>query len=98
MLNPLKIVLNVTDHAILILSDLLYKAAGQTVNMSAGLPAPDQGIVPGVIHLSENAPEHKAGLCEIIIRKAFDSSGEKAFLSDKLFGPFGIKRGEDVLL
>ena len=98
MLNPLKIVLNVTDNAILMLSALLYKAAGQTVNVSAGLPASDKGIVPGVIHLSQNTPEHKAGLCEIVIRKAFDSSGEKAFLSDKLFGLIGIKRGEDVLL
>ena len=98
MLNPLKIVLNITDNAILMLSDLPYKPAGQTVNMTAGLPTPDERIIPGVIHLSENAPEHKAGLCEIIIRKAFDSSGKKAFLSDKLFGLIGIKRGEDVLL
>ena len=97
MLNPLKIVLNVTDNAILILSDLLYKAAGQTVNVSAGLPAPDKGIVPGVVHLSENAPEYKARPCEIVIGKAFDSSGEKAFLPDKLFGLIGIKRGENVL-
>ena len=97
MLNPLKIVLNVTNNAILILSDLLYKAAGQAVNMSAGLPAPDKGIVPGIVYLSENAPEYKARFCEIVIGKAFDSSGEKAFLSDKLFGPVGIKRGEDVL-
>lgn len=74
-----------------------HKAAGQTVNMTAGLPAPDKGIVPGIVHLSENTPEHKARFCEIIISKPFDSSGEKAFLSDKLFGPFGIKRGEDVL-
>lgn len=79
------------------LSKLPYKAAGQTVNMSAGLPASDKGIVPGVVHLSENAPEHKARLCEIVISKAFDSPGEKAFLSDKLFGLFGVKRGEDVL-
>lgn len=97
MLSPLKMGLNVTNNAILMLSDLLYKAAGQTVNMSAGLPASDKGIVPGIVHLSENAPEHKSRFCEIIISKAFDSSGEKAFLSDKLFGPFGIKRGEDVL-
>ena len=96
MLNPLKIVLNVTDKTFM-LSDLLYKAAGQTVNMSAGLPASDKGIVPGIVHLSENAPEYKARFCEIIISKAFNSSGEKAFLSDKLFGPIGIKRGEDVL-
>lgn len=97
MPNPLKIVLNVTDNAMLMLSDLLYKPAWQTVNMSAGLPASDKGIVPGVVHLSENAPEYKARLCEIVISKAFDSSGEKAFLSDKLFGPVGVKRGEDVL-
>ena len=97
MLNPLKIVLNVTNNAILMLSDLPYKAAGQAVNMSAGLPASDKGIVPGIVHLSENAPEHKARFCEIVISKAFDGSGEKAFLSDKLFGPVGIKRGEDVL-
>ena len=97
MLNPLKIVLNITDNAILMLSDLPYKPAGQTVNVSAGLPASDKGIVPGVIHLSQNAPEYKSGLCKIIIRKAFNSSGEKAFLSDKLFGLIGIKRGEDVL-
>lgn len=96
MLSPLKMGLNVTDKAF-ILSDLLYKAAGQTINMTAGLTAPDKGIVPGVIYLSENTPEHKAGFCEIIISKAFDSSGEKAFLSDKLFGPVGVKRGEDVL-
>ena len=98
MLNPLKIVLNVTNNAILMRSDLLYKPAWQTVNMTAGLSAPDKGIVPGVIHLSQNAPEYKAGLCEIVISKAFDSSGEKAFLSDKLFGLVSIKRGEDVLL
>ena len=97
MLNPLKIVLNVTDNAILMLSALLYKAAGQTVNVSAGLPASDKGIVPGIVHLSENAPEYKTRLCEIIIGKAFNSSGKKAFLSDKLFGLIGIKRGEDVL-
>ena len=97
MLNPLKIVLNVTDNTILMLSALLYKAAGQTVNVSAGLPAPNKGIVPGIVHLSQNAPEYKAGFCEIIIRKAFNCSGEKAFLSDKLFGLIGIKRGEDVL-
>ena len=96
MLNPLKMGLNVTDKTFM-LSDLLYKAAGQTVNMTAGLPAPDKGIVPGIVHLSENTPEHKARFCEIIIGKAFDSSGEKAFLSDKLFGLIGIKRGEDVL-
>ena len=96
MLNPLKTGLNVTDKTFM-LSDLLYKAAGQTVNMSAGLPASDKGIVPGVVHLSENAPEHKARPCEIVIGKAFDSSGKKAFLSDKLFGPVGIKRSEDVL-
>ena len=96
MLNPLKMGLNVTDKTF-ILSDLLYKAARQTINMSAGLPASDKGIVPGIVHLSKNAPEYKAGFCEIIIGKAFDSSGEKAFLSDKLFGPIGIKRGEDVL-
>ena len=97
MLNPLKIVLNVTDNAILMLSALLYKAAGQTVNVSAGLPASDKGIVPGVIHLSQNAPEYKTRLCEIVIGKAFNSSGKKAFLPDKLFGLIGIKRGEDVL-
>lgn len=97
MLNPLKIVLNVTDNAILMRSDLLYKSAGQTVNVSAGLPAPDKGIVPGIVHLSENAPEYKTRICEIIIGKAFNSSGKKAFLSDKLFGPVGIKRGKDVL-
>lgn len=97
MLDPLKIVLNVTDNAIIMLSDLPYKAAGQTVNMSAGLSASDKGIVPGVVHLSENAPEYKTGLCKIIISKAFDSSGEKAFLSDKLFSPVSIKRGENVL-
>ena len=97
MLNPLKIVLNVTDNAILMLSDLPYKSAGQAVNMTAGLPASDKGIVPGIVHLSENAPEYKARLCKIVISKAFDSPGEKAFLSDKLFSPFGIKRGEDVL-
>ena len=96
MLNPLKMGLNVTDKTF-ILSDLLYKAAGQAINMSAGLSASDKGIVPGVVHLSENAPEYKARFCEIIISKAFNSSGEKAFLSDKLFGPIGIKRGEDVL-
>ena len=96
MLNPLKMGLNVTDKTFM-LSDLLYKAAGQTVNMSAGLPAPDKGIVPGVVHLSENAPEYKARLCEIVISKAFDSSGEKAFLPDKPFGPVSIKRGENVL-
>ena len=96
MLNPLKTGLNVTDKTF-ILSDLLYKAARQTINMSAGLSAPDKGIIPGIVHLSENAPEHKARLCEIIISKAFDSSGKKAFLSDKLFGLIGIKRGEDVL-
>ena len=96
MLNPLKMGLNVTDKTF-ILSDLLYKAAGQTVNMSAGLPAPDKGIVPGIVYLSQNTPEHKARPCEIVIGKAFDSSGEKAFLSDKLFGPVSIKRGEDVL-
>ena len=96
MLNPLKMGLNVTDKTF-ILSDLLYKAARQTINMSAGLPAPDKGIVPGIVYLSENAPEYKARFCEIVIGKAFDSSGEKAFLSDKLFGPIGIKRGEDVL-
>lgn len=97
MLNPLKIVLNVMDNAILMLSDLLYKAAGQTVNVSAGLPASDKGIVPGIVHLSENATEYKARFCEIIISKPFDSSGKKALLSDKLFSPVGIKRGEDVL-
>ena len=96
MLNPLKMGLNVTDKTFM-LSDLLYKAAGQAINMSAGLSASDKGIVPGVVHLSENAPEYKARFCEIIISKAFNSSGEKAFLSDKLFGPIGIKRGEDVL-
>ena len=97
MLNPLKIVLNVTNNAILMRSDLLYKPAWQTVNVSAGLPASDKGIVPGVIHLSQNAPEHKAGSAEIVIGKPFNGSGEKAFLSDKLFGLIGIKRGEDVL-
>lgn len=96
MLNPLKMGLNVTDKTF-ILSDLLYKAAGQTVNMSAGLPASDKGIVPGIVHLSQNAPEHKTRPCEIIIGKAFNSSGEKAFLSDKLFGPVGIKRGKNIL-
>lgn len=96
MLSPFKMGLNVTDK-IFTLSDLLYKAAGQAVNMTAGLPASDKGIVPGIVHLSENAPEHKTGLCEIIIGKAFDGSGEKAFLSDKLFGPVSVKRGEDVL-
>lgn len=96
MLNPLKMGLNVTDK-IFMLSDLLYKTAGQTVNMSARLSASDKGIVPGIVHLSENAPEYKTRFCEIIISKPFDSSGEKAFLSDKLFGPVGIKRGEDVL-
>ena len=96
MLNPLKMGLNVTDKTFM-LSDLLYKAAGQTVNVSAGLSAPDKRIVPGIVHLSQNTPEYKAGFCEIIIGKAFNSSGEKAFLSDKLFGPVGIKRGEDVL-
>ena len=96
MLNPLKTGLNVTNKAFM-LSDLLYKAAGQTVNVSAGLPASDKRIVPGIVHLSEDAPEHKARPCEIVISKAFDSSGEKAFLSDKLFGPVGIKRGENVL-
>ena len=65
--------------------------------MSAGLPAPDKGIVPGVVHLSENAPEYKAQSCEIVIGKAFNSSGEKAFLSDKLFGLIGIKRGKNIL-
>lgn len=97
MLDPLKIVLNVADNAILMLSDLPYKSAGQAVNMTAGLPASNKGIVPGVVHLSENAPEYKARLCEIIISKAFDSSGKKAFLSDKPFGLVGVKRGEDVL-
>ena len=96
MLNPLKTGLNVTDKTFM-LSDLLYKAAGQTVNMSAGLPASDKGIVPGVVHLSENAPEHKARLCKIVISKAFDSPGKKAFLSDKLFGLIGIKRGKNIL-
>ena len=96
MLNPLKIVLNVTDKTFM-LSDLFYKAAGQTVNMSAGLPAPDKGIVPGIVHLSENAPEYKARFCEIVIGKPFDSSGEKTFLSDKLFGLVSIKRGKNVL-
>lgn len=96
MLNPLKMGLNVTDKTFM-LSDLPYKAAGQTVNMSAGLSASDKGIVPGVVHLSENAPEYKTRFCEIIIGKAFDSPGEKAFLSDKLFGLIGIKRGENVL-
>lgn len=96
MLNPLKMGLNVTDKTFM-LSDILYKAAGQTVNMSAGLPASDKGIVPGIVHLSENAPEHKTGLCEIVISKPFDSSGKKTFLSDKLFGPVSIKRGENVL-
>lgn len=96
MLNPLKMGLNVT-YKTFMLSDLLYKAAGQTVNMSAGLPASDKGIVPGIVHLSKNTPEYKARFRKIVIRKAFDSSGEKAFLSDKLFGPFCIKRGEDVL-
>ena len=92
MLNPLK------SFAFMdFFPKIPHKAAGQTINMSAGLPAPDKGIVPGVVHLSENAPEHKARFCEIIIGKAFDSSGEKAFLSDKLFGLIGIKRGEDVL-
>ena len=96
MLNPLKMGLNVTDKTFM-LSDLLYKAAGQTINMSAGLPASDKGIVPGIVHLSENTPEYKARFCEIIIGKAFDGSGEKAFLTDKLFGPVGIKRGKNVL-
>lgn len=96
MLNPLKMGLNVTDKTF-ILSDRLYKAAGQTVNVSAGLPASDKGIVSGIVHLSENAPEYKARFCEIIISKPFDSSGKKAFLSDKLFGLIGIKRGENVL-
>lgn len=96
MPNPLKMGLNVTDKTFM-LSDLFYKTAGQTVNVSAGLPAPDKGIVPGIVHLSENAPEHKPRPCEIVISKAFDSSGKKAFLSDKLFGLVGIKRGEDVL-
>ena len=96
MLNPLKMGLNVTDKTF-ILSDLLYKAAGQAVNMTAGLSAPDKGIVPGIVHLSENAPEYKTGLCEIVVGKAFDCSGEKAFLSDKLFGPVSVKRGENVL-
>lgn len=96
MLNPLKMGLNVTDKTF-ILSDLLYKAAGQTVNVSAGLSAPDKGVVPGIVHLSENAPEYKTRFCEIVIGKAFDSSGEKTFLSDKLFGPVGVKRGEDIL-
>lgn len=96
MLNPLKMGLNVTDKTFM-LSDLLYKAAGQAVNMPAGLPAPDKGIVSGVVHLSENTPEYKARFGEIVIGKAFNSSGKKAFLSDKLFGPVGIKRGEDVL-
>ena len=96
MLNPLKMGLNVTDKTFM-LSVLPYKAAGQAVNVSAGLPAPDKGIVPGIVHLSENAPEYKTRFCEIVIGKAFDSPGEKAFLSDKLFGPFSIKRGKDVL-
>ena len=98
MLNPLKMGLNVTDKTFM-LSDLLYKAeaARQTINMSAGLSAPDKGIIPGIVHLSQNAPEYKARPCEIVIGKAFDSSGKKAFLSDKLFGLIGIKRGEDVL-
>ena len=96
MLNPLKMGLNVTDKTFM-LSDLLYKAAGQAVNVSAGLPAPDKGIVPGVVHLSENTPEYKTRPCEIIIGKAFNSSGEKAFLSDKLFGLIGIKRGKNIL-
>lgn len=65
--------------------------------MSAGLSASDKGIVPGIVHLSENASEYKARFCEIVIGKAFDSSGEKAFLSDKLFGLVSVKRGEDVL-
>ena len=98
MLNPLKIVLNVTNNAILMRSDLLYKPAWQTVNVSAGLPASDKGRVPGIVHLSENAPEYNTRLCEIMIGKAFNSSGKKAFLSDKLFGLFGVKRGENVLL
>ena len=96
MLNPLKMGLNVTDKTFM-LSVLPYKAAGQTVNMPAGLPASDKGIVPGIVHLSENAPEYKPRLCEIVVGKAFDSSGEKAFLSDKLFSPVGIKRGENIL-
>ena len=96
MLNPLKMGLNVTDKTF-ILSDLLYKAAGQTVNVSAGLSAPDKGIIPGIVHLSQNAPEYKTGFCEIIIGKAFNSSGEKAFLSDKLFSLVCIKRGENIL-
>ena len=96
MLSPLKMGLNVTDK-IFMLSDFPYKAAGQTVNMTAGLSAPDKRIVPGIVHLSENTPEYKARFCEIVIGKTFDSSGEKAFLSDKLFGLIGIKRGENVL-
>lgn len=92
MLNPLK------SFAFMdFFPKIPHKAAGQTINMSAGLPAPDKGIVPGIVHLSENSPEHKPRFCEIIIGKAFDSPGEKAFLSDKLFGLIGIKRGEDVL-
>ena len=92
MLNPLK------SFAFMdFFPKIPHKAAGQTVNVSAGLSASDKGIVPGIVHLSENAPEHKARFCEIIIGKAFDSSGEKAFLSDKLFGLVSVKRGEDVL-
>jgi hypothetical protein len=94
--DPLKMGLNITDK-IFMLSDLLYKAAGQAVNMTAGLSGSYERIVPGVVYLSENAPEHKAGPAEIVIGKPFNGSGEKAFLSDKLFGLFGVKRGEDVL-
>jgi hypothetical protein len=89
--------LNVTDKTVM-LSDLLHKPAGQTVNVSAGLSGPNERIVPGVVYLSENAPKHKAGPAEIVIGKPFNGSGEKAFLSDKLFGLFGVKRGENVLL
>lgn len=92
MLNPLKLFAFMNFFP-----KIPHKAAGQTVNVSAGLTAPDKRIVPGIVHLSENAPEYKARFCEIVISKAFNGSGEKAFLSDKLFGPVRIKRGEDVL-
>lgn len=93
MLNPLKLFAFMNFFP-----KIPHKAAGQTVNMTAGLSGSYERIVPGVVHLSENAPEHKAGPAEIVIGKPLNRSGEKAFLSDKLFGPVGIKRGEDVLL
>lgn len=93
MLNPLKLFAFMNFFP-----KIPHKAAGQAVNMTAGLSGSYERIVPGVVYLSENAPEHKAGPAEIVIGKPLNRSGEKAFLSDKLFGPVGIKRGEDVLL